>query len=224
MKIPLKNFIIVVLFSTQITAQDYWEKVNTPDSLAGIYAVDLNSDNDIFAFAVDSIGSDNRNNMHLFRSTDSGINWDEILSFSERCGFEVEVIVDSSDIFLSYLGNLCGASGPFPGNDFHIYHSLDNGNIWNVKSMMLTIGNDIAISPSGTVYLASGFFYRWDGIIEDWIVLSEDIECSHDHLAVNSRDELYVVQEFFGDSLKMLRSMDGGVSWDGIAAHINEIV
>jgi len=221
MKILFKIFIMVVLFHTQTRAQDFWEEVNIPDSLTGIYALDINYNNDIFAFAVDSLGE---NNMHLFLSTDNGINWNDKLSFQEYCGFEVKFVVDSSEIFLAYLGDLCGAGGPWPENNFSIDHSPNYGNTWDQGLSSWNGNMDIEISPSGTVYSAAlNSLYRWDEIIEDWIVITYDIECGWDHLAVNSKDELFVFQEISVDSLEILRSTDKGMSWDRISAYINEI-
>jgi len=192
---------LMLLYSTALFAQDFWE----PLGLQGksIRAIAINNNGDIFAGSIDAI----------YSSIDHGNTWNS--SFIDALVFCM-AINSNDDIF---------AGAEIPG----ILRSTDYGNTWEhldfVDPYGYSIGinpvnNDIFVGTAGTLGL-QGIFYSSDNG-DNWIPLKNfPLTGAFRDIAVNSTGDIVLCSA--GAKGKLFKSTDNGNSWTGVGAEFEYV-
>jgi len=199
----MKNQILIsmlILFSFNIQAQDYWIEKSFTDSVS-INNIAINSVNEIFVTATYYdpdiqwwIGL-------VYYSNDDGNTWiikTPYYNFHEI----IDVLIDSEDNI--YLGTWTGG----------IYKSVDSGNTWEEKNSGLTniCPTSLAINSEGWLY--AGHF--WGGGIDysenggdEWIQINYPLYgCGVRGLGIGLNDYIFVDASNY--------SVDNGNTWSTI--------
>jgi len=195
MKILIIILLINLVPSSNIYAQDFWEKTNGLDSIA-IYSLAINSNGDIFAGG-DSIG--------LFRSTDNGNSWTN-LGFMNDWIHGDGIAISPSEELLIVTDNHYAGGG--------VIRSTDNGNNWDTLGLTNNAETSIAINSSGHIFAgtaAQGVYRSTDNGL-NFIQINQglpDTGLSPISFTINTSGHIFVGTVSAG----VFRSTNNGDNW-----------
>ncbi|MBI4722077.1 MAG: T9SS type A sorting domain-containing protein [Candidatus Stahlbacteria bacterium] len=191
-----------------------WEELWTPDSICiSCLAIDSNSGN-IYA---GTGGGDTSRIYKVYRSTDSGNNWEETSGWAYKGNPILELLIDPVSPNILYAG-----TGGI------IYKSTNFGANWVLKDIVPCVftflidpdSTNIIYAGSGGPYMDSGGVYKSINAGETWSRIGLG-EYSITSLVGNfgSFDTLYAgtggkFLETTGNGI--FRSIDNGISWDSV--------
>ncbi len=190
---------LMLLYSTTLFAQDFWE----PLGLQGkkIRAIAINNNGDIFAGSYRDT---------IYSSTDHGSTWNK--SFIDDYVFRI-AINSNDDIFAGVL---------YQG----IFRSTDYGNTWEnldhvlpAYSMGINPVNDDIFIGACYVYTMSPIFYSSDNG-DSWMPLNNIHSTDYRDITVNSTGDI-IFYSASGENL--YKSTDNGNSWTGVGAEFESV-
>ena len=199
----------------------------------GGLAVDQKNENRVFAAVLGHPYGPNKER-GVYRSTDGGKNWKNVLFIDENTG-AIQVIIDPKDPRIVYADMYASRLAPWEngewwGKNSGLYKSTNGGDTWKqLKNGLPTtdsglgrIGFCIAPSDHNRLYAVvsakqnSGGFYRSDNGGESWRKLSNDLRLwdrgdDFAEVKVDPKNEDIV----YDANVVVWKSKDGGKSWDG---------
>ena len=170
-----------------------WQHIGLSEGLQiGGIAIDPKNENRVFAAVLGHPYGPNKER-GVYRTTDGGKNWEQVLYIDENTG-AIQVTIDPADPGIVYADMFAGRLAPWEngmwaGPKSGLYKSADGGKTWKqLKNGLPTvadgldrIGFCIAPSDHNRLYAVvsanekNGGFYRSDNGGESWVKLSSDI-------------------------------------------------
>jgi photosystem II stability/assembly factor-like uncharacterized protein len=194
-------YILLVLIANALSAQNFWEPINFPDTL---FSQAINAEKQGILF----VASESPNEFHgLFRSFDDGNTWKLL---------QVNPPPAPTIIIYTIRYDLEGAL--FLGSTGHIYRSLDDGDSFEDVCSGVNNVLKINISPSNEIY-AVGWQYilRSSDNGDTWETLfSGDVNQSFTDIDFGLNDEIYAVGGVYEapPGCAFYRSVDNGENWE----------
>lgn len=199
-----KSLILVsAIFSFGFTlhAQDFWEIINTPDSI-DVRALNVNANNDIF------IGNAYTSGGGLYKSSDNGLFW-ELFGLYGTGIYTIEI---------NELGYL------FVHGGGDLLCSKDNGQSW--ENIYNWGGSEIDSKPGGLMFISGSTgsyinLLRSTDYGETWqeVAIYSNIEYVK-AIEIKNSDTIYVgTIKFTGYGGGVYQSVDGGDSWEHIGLY-----
>ena len=199
----------------------------------GGLAIDPKNENRVFAAVMGHPYGPNKER-GIFRTTDGGGKWEQVLYIDENTG-AAQVTIDPTDANIVYADMFAGRlapweNGQWAGPQSGLYKSTDGGTTWRqLKTGLPTtsegldrIGFCIAPSDHNRLYAVvsahekSGGIYRSDDRGESWTKLDGDIrlwdrgtDFAEIKVDPKNKDIVYDV------NVVVWKSIDGGKTWDG---------
>ena len=196
----------------------------------GGLAIDPKNENRVFAAVLGHPYGPNKER-GIYRTTDGGKNWINVLFIDENTG-AIQVFIDSINTNIVYATMWAGRQGPWEngawnGANSGLYKSIDGGTTWNklTKGLPTTqeglgrIGFGVAPSDPNRLYASvdageKGGIYRSDDAGESWILIDADPRLwgrGSDFAEVKvdpfNKDIVYSA------NVVTWKSIDGGKSW-----------
>lgn len=213
-------YILIILFILYSTSTDYpqtqWQLLGLNNEDVTKIVIHPNESKTLFAgsrsdFSLGSVGA-------LFKSTNSGITWDTLISvITVR-----DIVINPVNPDIIYI-----AAGANAGNNPGVIKTTDGGNTWfNADSGVIvdaeTNVNTISIDPDnpeilycGTGGFIGGNLYKTINGGNDWFIPSADSIFGNGVMVIEfdpyDFETLYVGRSWDG---KLSRSNDGGTNWE----------
>ncbi len=217
-----------------VDAGKSWEHIGLSEGqqIGGI-SVDPKNENKVFAAVLGHPYGPNKER-GVYRTTDGGKNWEQVLYIDENTG-AVQVTIDPVDPNIVYADMFAGRLAPWEngmwaGPKSGLYKSTDGGSTWKqLKNGLPTtnegldrIGFCIAPSAHNRLYAVvsakenSGGFYRSDDGGESWTKLSSDMRLwdrgtDFAEVKVDPKNSDIV----YDANVVVWKSTDGGKTWNG---------
>ena len=210
-----------------------WKNMGLSDALQiGGLAIDPTNENRVFVAALGHPYGPN-NQRGVYRSTNGGKTWEQVLFKDENTG-AVQVCIDPSNPNIVYA-DMWGArqapweNGSWEGAGCGLYKSIDGGTTWKKlekglpgkKEGLGRIGFCIAPSQTNRLYAvvntkSDGGIYRSDDAGESWTLLSEDNRLwdrgdDFAEIKVDPKNADLV----YDAAVVVWKSTDGGKTWNG---------
>ncbi|MBI9036681.1 MAG: hypothetical protein JEY97_00990 [Bacteroidales bacterium] len=191
----MKNLIIILivllLSSSIVNCQDYWEVLNTPPDI-DIRSIAVNSNGIIYIGLSFSTGGG------VLKSIDGGYNW--MLSGLQNMGVN-SILITLNDIIYAGSG--------------YVYRSIDSGNNWEIISPEVA---PVCLLESNNNNLFAGFWggiYKSDSNYTNWVhVLSlYNVEVVNAIIEDTITGKLYAGTTHFMGGGGVYLSEDGGDTW-----------
>jgi len=195
---------------------------NVGDTLAGIFSSSDNGNSWIYVGlqerGISSLCIDSEDRIfaggsggRIFRSTDDGENWEEMIRMDNEMFFDFDVT--SEDHILA--GCLTG-----------IYRSLDHGVTWEPIGPATVIIASIAVTRGGVIVASSGIrgeIFRSKDQGENWEKIGGDLPTHQEHfywhLQLNSEDRIFAASWFHG----IYHSQNLGTTWKACNEGLSDI-
>jgi len=196
----------------------------------GGLAIDPKNENRVFAAVLGHPYGPNKER-GIYRTTDGGKNWNNVLFIDENTG-AVQVFIDPINTNVVYATMWAGRQGPWEngawnGANSGLYKSTDGGNTWRklTKGLPTTqeglgrIGFGVAPSDPTRLYATvdadeKGGIYRSDDAGESWILMDADprlwgrgSDFAEVKVDPTNKDIVYSA------NVVTWKSIDGGTSW-----------
>ncbi len=178
-----------------------WERRDTQFSNSNIISLAENNNNELFCGLYQG---------GLYRSTDEGINWNQ---------------VDLGNDYITPKLFICDDSGGivFLSSDNKIYRSSDNGSTWNIVFDFIGQGiliDEINVTDDGSIYICGLTFF-----VEAYVMYSHDGGNTWNQYIFPNESEavsLYTKQNIVYavlDDNTISKTTDGGVAWNSIPSN-----
>ncbi len=196
----------------------------------GGLAIDPKNENRVFAAVLGHPYGPNKER-GIYRTTDGGKNWNNVLYIDENTG-AIQVFIDPTNTNVVYATMWAGRQGPWEngawnGANSGLYKSTDGGNTWRklTKGLPTTqeglgrIGFGVAPSDPTRLYATvdadeKGGIYRSDDAGESWMLMDADprlwgrgSDFAEVKVDPNNKDIVYSA------NVVTWKSTDGGKSW-----------
>jgi len=217
-----------------VDAGNTWQHIGLQEGLQiGGISVDQNNENRVFVAVLGHPYGPNKER-GVYRTTDGGKTWQQVLYIDENTG-AVQVTIDPTDANIVYADMFAGRLAPWEngmwaGPKSGLYKSTDGGNTWkqlknglpNTDEGLDRIGFCIAPSAHNRLYAVvsakekSGGFYRSDDGGDSWTKLSGDMRLwdrgtDFAEVKVDPKNADIV----YDANVVVWKSTDGGKTWDG---------
>ena len=211
-----------------------WQHIGLSEGLQiGGISVDPKNENRVFAAVLGHPYGPNKER-GVYRTTDGGQTWKQVLYIDENTG-AVQVTIDPTDPQIVYADMFAGRLAPWEngmwaGPNSGLYKSTDGGNTWQQLTAGLPtsaegldrIGFCIAPSDHNRLYAVvsakerSGGFYRSNDGGQSWTKLSSDIRLwdrgtDFAEVKVDPKNADIV----YDANVMVWKSVDGGKTWNG---------
>lgn len=213
MKKILISFFAFILLNTLSFSQGSWKLIDSINATSSTYGIDISFVNDSVGYFADYLSN------RIYKTSNKGESWDHISSVGGTLR-SLEFVNDT----IGFLGRL-SSSGGNPGA---MYRTVNGGQTWTQLTNMQMNSYDgiCGIQKFGNTVIATGtyngppWFYRSDDFGNTWIksdlsaISSALIDCymySTDTILITG-----VSNASFGYRANILKSTDGGVSWQQV--------
>jgi hypothetical protein len=202
----LKRFVLIScisLFSLNISAQDFWEALNTPTGIA-IRSVAINDLGHIFL----GVGN-NSTQGGVYRSDNEGETWDLVFDSGDFSVNPVE-INEAGDIYIGRAGYDRMMVSNDNGETWGVLYPPGDGNVTAIETVdtnVLFVGTGLGGNVLLTRSINSGI--SWDTIFTN----TNSTEYITDILQTQSGNMYLSLTGYFADMGGVYKSTDGGDSW-----------